>query len=842
MTDKNAIWKWLILVLAITGSLIFVTPPKDKITLGIDLAGGTSFTVEMDEAQVIESVRSDMPDASAGDLEAERKRRMSGAQERALEVIRNRVDSTGTSEPIIYPYKDNRIIVQLPRASDEEVQRAEEMISSAAFLEFRAVHKDNAKLTDELLQARLAPPGFEVVDSSSGLLFRRTKDYDEEKQKPGFQARVSRFHAPDSAHSLLMEKETVDGVTLYRPCFVDRRAPVTGSNLKDASVDFGALNDPVVNIRFDTKGAAKFKNVTKDLAPGGRLNPGMDTYRQLAIVLDGTLYSAPRINEAISGGRAQIEGRFTNDEAHFLANVLKAGSLPVPVKIVEKRQVEASLGKASVESGVRAIIYGGIAVLIFMMAYYLSSGVIANLALLLNIVLLPLGMVIAAGFLGIFATDAVTRGRVSLPVLTLPGIAGILLTIGMAVDANVLIFERIREENRAGKSFWNAINAGYDRAFVTILDANLTTLLIGIILFIFGSGPIRGFAVTLCAGIIMSMFTALVVTKLFYGVAASVFKMKTLKMVSFFKDTSFDFIAKRKMAVVFSVVVITVTWAIMVTQGLQRPSQIFGVDFTGGSALIFSYDTKLPNAELRGALEKKGIVSPMIQYQEALQGGGGARLQIIVSSEAAQGAKPSELVRSVLAQDYAANGFKLLQEDDVDGQVGKELTRRAILAIVISMIGIIIYISWRFELGFALGAIVALIHDVLFTVGLYTLFGRQLSLPIVAALLTIVGYSVNDTIIIFDRIREDLRLMRNNTFREICNISINQTLSRTLLTSGTTLIMVVMLLIVGGGAINDFALALLIGIIAGTYSTVYVATPVVLLWYKEKRPDFGEAK
>jgi SecD/SecF fusion protein len=840
MTDKNAIWKWLVLLLAVTGSLIFVSPPSEKISLGIDLAGGTSFTLELDNNKVIEDIKIDSPDFAEADVQRELKRRMDGAQERALEVIRNRVDAIGGREPIIYPFKDNRIIVQLPEASEKEAKQAEATLKSAAFLEFRVVYKDNSERVDKMLQNNMAPPAYEIVESSIGTLYKRSDDYSARIKEEGVAARVSRFNTPSPSFELLMQKETADGQVFYRPYFVERRTRVSGDNLKDAKVDYGTMNDAVVSIRFDAQGAKKFKNITRDLAPGGALNPGQDTYRQLAIVLDGTLYSAPRINEAISGGSAQIEGSFTTEEAHFLANVLKAGSLPVPVKIVEKREVSASLGKDSVDSGIRAVIYGGIAVLVFMAIYYMSCGIIANLALLLNLILLPLGMVIAAGFLSIFATDAVSQGKVSLPVITLPGIAGILLTIGMAVDANVLIFERIREENRAGKSLWNAINAGYDRAFVTIMDANLTTLLVGIILFVFGSGPIRGFAVTLCAGIMMSMFTALVVTKLFFGVAGSVFKMKTIKMMCIVKDTAIDFVSKRKFAAVFSVVVIVLSWSMLVTRGVKSPGEILGVDFTGGSALVFKYDTELEIGAIRDGLTEKGIDSSMIQYQKALDGGSGPRLQIIVGEDLINGEKPSDLVKSVLVDAHSELGFQLEQEDRVEGQVGKELTRRALLALGLSMVGIIIYISWRFELGFALAAIAALLHDVLFTVGVYCLFGRQLSLPIVAALLTIVGYSVNDTIVVFDRIREDIRLLRNKSFKEICNISINQTLSRTLLTSMTTLLTVVMLLVFGGGAINDFALALCIGVIVGTYSSIFVATPVVLLWYRDKRPGFSE--
>jgi SecD/SecF fusion protein len=466
-------------------------------------------------------------------------------------------------------------------------------------------------------------------------------------------------------------------------------------------------------------------------------------------------------------------------------------------------------------------------------------GIVANLALILTLVLLPLGMILAAGFLGIFAADVMQRGPVQLPVLTLPGIAGILLTIGMAVDANVLIFERIREESGGGKRLWTAITAGYDRAFVTIIDANLTTLLTGIILFIFGSGPIRGFAVTLCAGILVSMFTALVVTKLLLGLVAKYTKLKELKMLAIIKATNIKFMNMRALAAIFSAIVILGSWAFLISSGMKSPGNVLAVDFTGGYSLTHSVKEEVEVETLRSALEAAGLSGIHVQYQRELQSGGDSYLQVKTSEDLVNGGSPVDVVRDVLAG-YPQGGFVLEQEDKVGGQVGNELKKRAVKSIIMALLGIIVYLWIRFEFGFAVGAIVALAHDVLFTVGVYSLFGRQLSLPIVAALLTIVGYSVNDTIVVFDRIREDIRLVRNKSFKDICNLSINQTLSRTLLTSITTLITVSMLLVFGGGAINDFALALCIGILVGTYSSIFVATPMVLLWYRDRKPDFGK--
>jgi len=704
------------------------------------------------------------------------------------------------------------------------------------------VHEKSYELTKQLLDDNLAPEGYRIVQVGKDMFYKRDPSFPDSAMDRSYRDRLGRFKVPDAGYEFMLEKEEEKNQTVYRSHFVYRRRELSGEYLKSAAVDYRALGQPVVNLQFDSRGAKKFASVTSDYAPGGARNPDPNKMRQLAIVLDGTLYSAPTIREAIYGGKAEISGSFKLPEARLLANILNAGSLPAPVKIVEKRFVAPSLGSDSIRSGVRAVILGGVGVLCFMLVYYVVCGVIADLALVLNMLLLPLGMIVTAGFLGIFARESTGGSAIRLPVLTLPGIAGILLTIGMAVDANVLIFERIREETRVGKRLWTAIVAGYDRAFVTIIDANLTTLLTGIILFVFGSGPIRGFAVTLCAGILVSMFTALVVTKLFFGLLVSKGLLKSLRMLSIIGSTVIDFVGKRRIATGVSVALIVGTWGLMVVRGTGNPGKVLGVDFLGGSSLTFAFEHRLPVESIRDTLAAAGIGEVHIQYQKDIDQLVDTALQIKVGDEPIGGEKPSEIVKRSLVEKHADAGFTLSQEDEVGPQIGRELKRRAVWSIVVALLGIIIYLSWRFELGFAIGAIVALAHDVLVTVGVYSLFGRQLSLPIVAALLTIVGYSVNDTIVVFDRIREDLRLIRNKSFKEICNLSINQTLSRTLLTSLTTLITVVMLLVFGGGAINDFALALCIGVLVGTYSSIFVATPVVLLWHRDRRPEFAAKK
>ncbi len=840
--SKHAWWNWILLAALLGASLSRVIPWNEKVRFGLDLQGGISFVVKVDEVKIEEDIRAASPEEDAlseDEIRLQVRDALSGALDRSIEVLRNRLNRLGIEEPSIVK-KADRIEIQLPGIGEDKREEAEAHILSVGFLEFRMVHEDSPALVERMLDAGRAPRGWRVVRVDGRPYFAISDEVPPAERDTAFLEETGRFETPSPRYELLMEELELQGRVVYRPHFVNRQPVLRSTDLRNASLEFTGLNQPAVGIEFTTRGASRFGQITEQYAPGGSLNPSGE--RLLAIVIDGTLYSAPRIREPIYGGRAQITGNFTQAEATRLVNVLRSGALPTRVRIEEKRYVAPSLGQDSIASGMKSIVIGGIGVLVFMLCYYQLSGLVADAALILNMLLLPLGMIIAAGFMSMGRGG----GAISLPVLTLPGVAGILLTIGMAVDANVLIFERMREELRSGKRFWAAITAGYDRAFVTIMDANVTTLMTGIILFVFGSGPIRGFAVTLCGGILVSMYTALVVTKLVFGLLAKHTPIKTLRMLSLIrKETSIDFIGKRRLALTFSLVVIVVTGGLLVFRAVQSPGDVFGVDFTGGSSTTFRFalqpggEVPVPVDQLRAELEAAGVASPVIQYQQELDSAVSSSLQIKAGTDATGEVRQADLVRETLLSAFPEAGFEILQVDEVGSQIGNELKRSAVWSIVLALAGIILYISWRFEFGFALGAIAALVHDVLFTVGVYALFGRQISLPIVAALLTIVGYSVNDTIVVFDRIREDLKLIKGKDFLTICNLSINQTLSRTILTSLTTLITVAMLLIFGGGAIFDFALALCIGVLVGTYSSVFVATPVVLMWYRGSKPDFA---
>ena len=796
---KASIWKWLILVVVTAWSVALVTPPKEKVKLGLDLQGGTSYTLEIDDSQGLEGSVSD-------------------ARDRALEVVRNRVDSMGVAEPTIYPDGEKRIVVQIPGMKAEDRERASANIRKAAFLEFRMVHPKNDELIRNLFADRKVPDGYEIATIPD----RTGRDCWVRKGPPPTEAEraaLRRFEEK-AGYDLLLEKNTVQGKDYFVPYFVSRKAELTGDSLKSANVDYQQFGQKVVQMTFDSKGRKMFAKVTADHAPGGAKNPDPNGRHYLGIVLDNTLYSAPFIRTAIPGGEAVIEGTFTLEEASDLALVLRAGALPAPLRVIEERSVDPTLGVDSIQSGWRAAWLGFAAVAVFMVIYYHFAGLVAVLALVLNLILLPLGMIITAGFFGLIGGAGMGSSGVHLPVLTLPGIAGIVLTVGMAVDANVLIFERIREEMRLGKRFGAALSAGYDKAFTTIFDSNLTTLLTAVILFWQGSGPVKGFAVTLTAGIIASMYTAIVGTRMVFDFLESHNLLHNLKMTQWVKESKIDFMGKRWPAAVLSIVVIAVSLAV----GIHRGSANFGVDFTGGQQLTLDFAQKADVDALRSAFSAAGVQDSPIQYQRS--GSGDQQNEVL----AVKVASPEEgaIVQDVLAKQFTDNGFKLLQEDTVGPQVGKELQRSGLIAIGLSLIGMIIYITIRFEFSFAIGAVLGLLHNLLVTIGLYCVLHRQFSTTTIAALLTVLGYSVNDTIVVFDRIREMRKLRGGRLDAAVVNESVNATLSRTLLTSFTTLLSVITLMVFGGGSIFDFALAMFIGVVAGTYSSIFIASPIML--------------
>lgn len=586
---------------------------------------------------------------------------------------------------------------------------------------------------------------------------------------------------------------------------VKKKPELTGSAVQSAMVGRGTLGQPEIEFTLNSEGADRFAEITRD-------NIG----KRLAIVLDHQLYSAPRIKSEIPSGRGQITGDFTDDEARQLANVLQ-NPLQVPVKIQSESSVDPTLGKDTIHSGVMSAIYGTVAVAGFMMCYYLFAGFVADIALMTNIILL----------LGVMCSIETT--------LTLPGIAGVVLTIGMAVDANVLIFERIREESAKGKPLRSALAAGYDRAFRTILDSHVTTLISSIILIYFGTGPIKGFGVTLTIGVAASLFTALVVTRLIFDFLIAKNWLKKLPMLHVIRVTNLNFMRFSKFAFLISTAIVVVGLAY---GGFGRGKGMLGIDFAGGDNLTMRFSQKVGPDQLREAITKMGVQDPQIQFQKDI-----ARTAETLRITSPYGT--GEMISTNLTKLFPAAGFQELGVEKVGPTIGGEIMQSAIVACLLSMLGILVYVAVRYEFSFAVGAIVAVIHDILLTIGCYCLTGlfgegRQFNATMVAAVLTIIGFSLNDKVVIFDRIREDLKLGVPGTFKDLINQALNQTLSRTIITSGTVFLATLSLFIFGGGAINDFAFTFLIGIITGTYSSIYIASAFVLWWHKGERPKAAE--
>jgi SecD/SecF fusion protein len=678
----------------------------------------------------------------------------STALSHAVEVLRKRVDKFGVAEPVIQPEGNDRILVQLPGLSAADQESAKIAIQRAAFLEFRLV----SATSDQDIKDGIVQPGYEILKRKERM--RNGRERTEEVE-------------------------------------VRKKAEMTGSGIKSAMVVRGNLGEPEIHFTLDAEGAEQFAQITRE-----------NVHQRLAIILDKELYSAPVIQTPIETGSGQITGQFDNKEAFELANVLE-NPLRAPLKIEESREVNPTLGRDSIRSGIRAAIYGTLAVSAFMLVYYLIAGMVANVALIANIIIL----------LGVMCSVGTT--------LTLPGIAGIVLTVGMAVDANVLIYERIREETAKGKSLRGAIAAGYARAFGTIFDSHVTTLISSVILMYMGTGSIKGFGVALTIGVAASLFTALVVTRMIFDFVLDRGWLKALPMFHIIRATKLDFMKLAKPAFAMSWLLI----AIGVGYGLYRGKSAFGVDFLGGDTTIFSFEKKADEAEVRSALTKAEIKDPLIQYQKDL---GSGRESLRVDSATGTGSNVVSVITGLPGGHYTK-----LKEDHIGATVGLEIRKSALVAGLLSLFGILIYVAVRYEFSFAVGAVLAVIHDVLMTIGWYSLSGREFNSTTVAAILTIIGFSTNDTIVIFDRIREDLKLGIRGTFREVMNQALNQTLSRTLITSGTVFLATMSLFVFGGGAINDFAFTFLIGIITGTYSSIYIASALVLWWHKGQRPQLG---
>ncbi len=674
-----------------------------------------------------------------------------GMLDQAVEVIRKRVDQFGGGEPVISPVGTDRILVQIPGLDTTKIQEARTQLSRVAKLEFRMVYPDDGDRLRAINGSKeVIPPEYRI---------ETYKLHEEPGKKP-------------SEEHLLVKK----------------KADLGGDHVKESAAYYG--NDGwTVQMRFDGEGAKKFGEITE-------ANVG----HRFAIVLDGVIQSAPVIRTAIYGGEAVITGRFTEEEARGLASVLE-NPLQVPVSIEEERSVSPTLGLDSIRASILAGLIGLGITLVGVAIYYKFAGLVVDLAVLVNLVLL----------LGAFQ---LVPGGV---VLTLPGIAGIILTIGMAVDASVLIYERLREEMATGKSLRVALPAAYDKAFSSIFDANITTLITAAILFFNASGPVKGFAIVLMLGIIASLFTALIVGRNLLGWLVESGRLKRISMLHLISAKKINFLGKGAIACACSLVLILAG----ATAFYLRGEKNFGVDFRGGDLVTLSAPHKIELLKVRDALKPIGLADASIQQSPQ-----GDKSYITIRTPI----NTSDKVESQVLKSMPNAGLKVEGSDRVGALVGGELARSSIIALSLGILGILIYVTLRFELSFAVGAIVALLHDVLITVGMFALLHRELTLTMVGAVLTIAGYSINDTIVVYDRIREGLASSRRGSIKEIMNEAVNQTLSRTILTSGTTLVPILCLFFLGGAVLRDFSLAIIIGIVVGTYSSVFIAAPIVLWW------------
>ena len=779
----------------------------------------------------------------------------------AFEVLRKRIDKFGVTQPNIQRLGNSgRILVELPGAKD--VARVQKLLQSTAQLEFWFTEKNDSYLSflsdaNELLKSKLENNQEleKVVESKIDDLLADVEANDSitsSDKNPLFdiivgtgyqggpviaqffekdQAKVEEYLSDPEVRQLLPNDKRYtkflfgkpDPATKIVDLYVikanrNNMPPLGGSVVVDASQSYDQIGSPAVSMQMNGKGARQWEEMT---------GVAYQEKGNIAIVLDDIVYSAPGVSKGpISGGRSEISGQFSLNEAIDLANVLRAGKLPASAEIIQSEIVGPSLGQESIERGVNSFAIALLVVLIWMTFYYGLAGLYADVALVLNIVLI-FGILAGMG-----------------AVLTLPGIAGIVLTIGMSVDANVLIFERIREEFTKGKGQKQSVGDGFSSALSSILDANITTGLTALILFIFGSGPIKGFATTLLIGIATSLFTAIFITRIL--VEARLKKSKTLDFSTkptknLFKNLGIYFLQKRKIAYMFSFSLLTLGVFSLFNNGLNQ-----GVDFVGGRSYTVRFDNNVNQSQIQSNLSSE------LGSVEAKTFGSDNQLKITTNYKVdIEGTEVDNEIQEILYKSLQENLPSDLSYDDfVNGsdekQVGimssikvgptiaDDIKKNSFFAIIGSLIVVFLYILIRFRnWQFSLGAVAAVFHDVLVVLGVFSLtysfmpFNMEINQAFIAAILTVIGYSLNDTVVVFDRIREFRNINKSWEFGKTVNVALNSTLSRTLNTSFTTLVVLISIFVFGGESIQGFMFALIIGVMIGTYSSVFIATPIM---------------
>ena len=827
-----------------------------SINFGLDLAGGTSITLQIDPSGLKE-------DDDIKDIQAQ-----------SLEIIRNRVDQYGLSEPQISPSGDDRILVELAGVDDST---AKSLVGSTAKLEFKILaetEKFNTTITlidqyltrqttdmtagdsaatdstatktdsavaaadttkqlsdEELLSGNVAAAEAPKADSVTGAA---TDSAEQAEAAPasavgkalsayymnfgngGFIAeedieKVKKLLELDGVKKLIprdvnfafgsgLEKINRDSpVKAKRLYLLKRRAEMGGDDIVNAQPhrisDGVSAGEVAVTLKFGGIGPKKFSAVTA-------ANVG----KQMAIVLDNQVISAPRINERIPNGDAQITGLDDMAEANRLAVVLRAGALKAPMKIIESRTVGATLGEENIVQGFGSGAIGLILCLVFMVAYYRLGGLIASFGMVIN-------TLVTAAVMSVFNAT-----------LTLPGIAGFILVVGMSLDANVIIYERIREELKNGLTARAAVAKGYERAFSAILDSNLTTVLTGLILYKIGTGSVKGFGLTLTIGILTSLFCAITLTRAILDWKLAKRDATTLSIGSGFKainEANLQIIPNRRKFGLISLILIVASIACVAVKGFD-----FSIDFTGGQVYTIQYqDDAKHEADLNKALSAAGINGTRVR---SLGGTSANSYQVSLRTDDANFEATMQK-----AFDNAGQKCVIVAKDSVGPTIGKELRFNAILSVILAWIGILLYVWFRFGkfgLGFGVAAVLGLVHDTIITLGFISAFSLSFDGALIASLLTMIGYSVNDTIVNFDRIRENSVVFGSANFGETINKSLNQCFSRTVVTSLTTLFVCVILAVKGGSSIRDFGLVQCFGILIGTYSSVCICSPIVLWW------------
>ena len=679
---------------------------------------------------------------------------------KAIEIIGARINAFGVAEPVIRPIGNNRIEVQLPGVNTKDNPEVVENVKKPAQLSFRIV---NAGQMPGASAVGDIPPGYELLS---------------------------------------LDYEGRAGESNTEELFVKRIPEMTGEMISSAFARPDLYGKPEVILQFTNEGSKRFAEVTRAIADGGEKAGRLG---RLAIVLDGKLYSAPTVKQEINSDSAVISGSFTDREAINLANVLN-NPLDLPLIIKEQYEVGPSLAKDAIESGVKAAVIGTLLVAAFMITYYRVGGVIAVATLAMNV-----GII-----LGVMASLGAT--------LTLPGLVGIVLTIGMAVDANILIFERMREELAQGKNLKNALAAGFDKAFMTIMDAHVTQLAICAIMIWYGTGPIKGFGVTLAIGVFSTMFSVLVTSHLIMEWLIEKEIIKKFPMMHLFNTNNFDFLKYAKPAFICSWLIVLLGVGVIVYKG----ERVYGVDFAGGDVVNVAFKQRLEPAQIRAVADAAKIGEVNSSYVSPL-GGGTETLKIETAFD------QSGPLFIALQKAYPQAGLDKVGESRIGPTIGKEVRKNALISVALSMLVTLLYVAIRFEFGFGIGAVVASIHDIIMTIGIFVLFDFQFSAPMVAAILSIAGYSINDTIVVFDRIREELKLNPTMKLHSVINLALNRVFSRSIMTSLTTLLAAVALFIFGTGVMKDLSFTFIIGILTGVFSSVFIASPIFYWWHKGDR-------